>query len=161
MKKIKFIIPILFVFSFLFVSCPDENEAENLPNTDFYISPEKNSYSINDNLLITFSSIPNFSTFDKYTFEIYAKKYDTTQNEYVLTDKVDFIDITTEEIKKSVNFEYDEKNVGDSSKVLKTFFAKITEQGKFVFWIHGDGWSFNAKGGCSVYGVNLMSLRLS
>ena len=89
MKKIKFIIPILFVFSFLFVSCPDENEAENLPNTDFYISPEKNSYSINDNLLITFSSIPNFSTFDKYTFEIYAKKYDTTQNEYVLTDKVD------------------------------------------------------------------------
>ena len=37
----------------------------------------------------------------------------------------------------------------DLQNVIKTFSAKITEQGKFAIWIHGYGWSFNAKGGHS------------
>ena len=37
----------------------------------------------------------------------------------------------------------------DLQNVIKTFSAKITEQGKFAIWIHGYGWSFNAKGGRS------------
>ena len=144
-----FVLLFLFIFSFLFVGCPEDTGVENLPNTDFYISPGKKSYSANDELLITFSSIPNFSTFNKYTFKIYAEEYDITKNEYIVTDKVDFTDSITEEVKNSISFEYDEKDVGNTSKVLKTFSAKITEQGKFAIWIHGYGWSFNAKGGRS------------
>lgn len=80
MKKLIFLILYAIFFSLTFTSClwcQLDDEADFLPNTDFYIVPEKDSYSLDEELLLTFSSIPNFSTFDKYTFEICSKEYDT------------------------------------------------------------------------------------
>ncbi|WP_191013591.1 hypothetical protein [Treponema zioleckii] len=152
MKKTWFI-SLLFMFCFFFSGCfflvCDTDSADSLANTEFFITYEKDAYSVDEEFELTFSSVPDFSTFDKYAFTIELKAYDAKQNKYTLSDEFHFIGMNFEVPTNSVTFEYEKKDVGQAEKVVKKFSVKASKQGNYACYIHGWGYSFNDKGGYS------------
>jgi len=146
MKNIIFLL-FSFLSAIMYTGCPcwcePGGEIATLPNVSFTISPEKDKYAADEEMTLTFSQIPDFSFFGKYSFTIKLEKFDENKKEYIATDKIKISDSES----NSVAFEYEEKDVENSSKVVKTFPIKAVEQGKFSCHIYGDGYHFYNNGG--------------
>ena len=130
--------------------CEPGGEIATLPDVSFTISPEKNTYAVNEEMTLTFSQIPDFSFFGRYSFVIKLGKFDENKKEYIATDKLKISDSESD----SIVFEYEEKDVENSSKVVKTFPIKAVEEGKFACYISGNGYHFYNNGGCTLVGYD-------
>lgn len=147
---------LLIVFSFSILSCPypcePDAETPSLPDTDFYIINEKETYSANEEFQIHFSSIPEFNYFGKYSFTISLMEYDTNTDQYEVTSNFIFCDKFEDLSFES--FEYDKKDLKDLQTFTKTFSVKVLREGKFRCYINGMGCHFNDKGGMSAVGYS-------
>jgi len=145
---------IFFLLSLMFtimctgcpVLCAPDNEIATLPDVSLTISPEKDAYSANEEMLLTFSHIPDFSFFKNYSFAIELKEFDENNKVYIATDKLKESNPESD----SLAFGYEEADVKNSQKIVKTFTIKALEQGKFAYHIHGDGYHFYDNGGYTV-----------
>ena len=149
MKKIYFV-SFVFIFCHIFTGCfwcQLDEEPVILQNTDFFITPEKDAYSIDEEIKLNFSSIVDFSYFTKYCFDISLREFTEKENNYVTTENLICYDGETKE--KTESFEYDEKDTVNNSTLSKTFLLKASQRGKFSCKIKGIGYHFNEYGGSS------------
>lgn len=148
MKNIGCFLIVLFHFITL-IGCPNGNYAL-LPDIDFSVSPQKNSYTIGEEMELIFTQIPDFTMFGKYSFEIELKEFDEENNEYIKTNKIIFFPDECD----SVYFEYEEDDVVCPLRVEKSFSMKAIQKGKFLALLHGNGYIYNDKGGYSAVGYD-------
>lgn len=151
MKKLLFFLAMCLVIV-LCIGCPDFDWGEPnsddvyLPDTNFYVSPEKTEYSVDEELQLCFSSIPDFSLFDVYKFEILLSEYNEDEKDYKATGNLFFIDKASESDSYTESFKYGEKDIENESKVTKTFSIKTKKQGKFSCFLYGNGWHYGKNG---------------
>ena len=152
-------ISFILVFCFIctgcfFLWCELDGETASLPNVTFTISPETDEYAVGDEMILTFSQIPDFSFFGKYSFEVDLKEYDITQKQNISTNKIYFSNMDSESVITSINFSFKEEDLDDPTKVSKTFRVKAVEPGKFVCHIYGNGYHFYNNGGYTLVGYD-------